>query len=100
MKQFSFYKPYKNYLKHGSEGQVLITDVDSEGDSLQELLDNATVGLEDMHGNTLQHIKLEELSEPDYTRVSGDVKRIWALQAAQDAVKPSKLEWASNEEDV
>lgn len=90
LKQYSFYKPFTNFIKHGSDGQVLITDVDSEGDTLQELLDNATVGLEDMHGNTLQHIRLQDLAEVDYNVLVGHVNRIYLLQKAQDIRKEAE----------
>lgn len=99
LKQFSFYKPYKNFLKQGSEGQVLITDVDTEGDSLQELVDNATIGLEDWHGNSLQHCRLHDLADEDLAIVMADIKRIYALQAAQDSGK-SKLEWADESDSI
>lgn len=98
LKQFSFYKPFTNFVKHGTNEQVLITDVDSEGDTLQELLDNATIGLEDMHGNTLQHCKLQDLAEEDYNIVIAHVNKIYLLQKAQDATKNSGLEWQTESE--
>lgn len=90
-KQFSFWKPFTNFIKHGTNEQVMIADVDSEGNSLQELLDNATCGLEDMHGNTLQHCKLQDLAECDYTIVVAEVERIYALQKAQDSKKEQEV---------
>lgn len=90
LKQFSIYKPFTNFIKHGTNEQVLITDVDSEGDSLQELLDNATCGLEDMHGNTLQHCKLQDLAEVDYNEVVAHISRIYLLQKAQDVRKKTE----------
>jgi hypothetical protein len=54
---------------------------------LQELLLNATVGLEDMHGNTLQHCKLDDLADCDRQVLESHVNRIYLLQKAQDARK-------------
>lgn len=100
LKQFSFYKPFTGLIKANSNEQVLITDVDSEGDTLQELLDNATVGLEDMCGNTLQHIKLGDLSTSEYTMLVDTITRIYEQQKAQDSKSRTGLEWADESEEV
>lgn len=90
LKQYSFYKPFNNLIKQNSDDKILITDIDSEGDTLEELLANATVGLEDMHGNTLQHIKLDDVSESEYNMLVDTITRIYERQKAQDAVKTSR----------
>lgn len=68
------YIPYKNFIKQGSDDRVMIANVHAEGDTLQELLDSATVGLEDWNGNTLEHCFIDDLDEKDYTYISTEIQ--------------------------
>jgi hypothetical protein len=90
IKTYAFYKEYKNFEKHGSDGRMIVTSVESDGDTLEELYANATVGLEDWNGNELPFIKLDDMAEQDRIQISLDVRNIYLKQKLQDSVGGKK----------
>ena len=90
VKQFAFYKSYENMIKDNSNDMIMITGVESEGNTLEELYDNATVGLEDWNGNDKGFIHLDDLSEQQRLEISLHIRSVFLKQDAQDSKKGKK----------
>lgn len=90
LKQYAFYKGYENLIKDNSDDMIMITGIESEGDTLEELYDNCTVGLVDWNGNDKGFVHLDDLSNDQRTELSLDVRNIFLRQQAQDSKKGKK----------
>jgi hypothetical protein len=67
-KQFNFSREFKVWsLEH--DDHLNLTLVESEGDSLEELIENARITLEDWHGNEGPAWTFGDLSTRDYDAV-------------------------------
>lgn len=55
------------------DGRVVYTTVEVCGDTLEECLDNATVGRKDWHGNVFEHVYLGDLTSKLYEQVEREI---------------------------
>lgn len=67
-----FQKQYDCELDR-TDGRLILTYVESEGDDLKELLANAMVSIEDWHGNEGPERSLDELPEELYELIKQDM---------------------------
>jgi hypothetical protein len=64
--------------RYSSVEHITFMDVQTFGNNLQELLDNAYVGREDWHGNEREAWHISELSEALYDLVVADLVQLMA----------------------
>lgn len=65
-----------------NEETVQFTSIESHGNTLEELLDNATIGRVDWHGNDREHVEIGELSQLEYFQVGFEIC-VWHAKAVK-----------------
>lgn len=65
-------------------GRLLYTTLETYGNSIEDCIFNATIGIEDWHGNEQGHRNLDELNEEQILMAEKIIRRLCVLQ---DSVK-------------
>ncbi len=58
------------------DGRVQYTDLEAFGNSLEECLENATIGRMDWHGNDFEAVPIGDLSSRLYDHVEAYIKQV------------------------